>query len=155
MDNLPQCEKCKKRWHLAQDCRKQQDSSKNPIAKKTFRKKFVKKGRVNNTVGRSVNFYDDEDYAEPWIGTVFSVIGSEEEVSECEHVVVVNEPYLLLKYDYRTYAIDNLPELIAYEDASFQCSENRSGEVISLGDNSGQVQRVKLYSPENPSSKVI
>jgi hypothetical protein len=78
LNSLKPCDKCHRRWHLAQDCRKSSDGrGTSPNGKKkSFRKKFNKKGKVNNTVGRSVNFFDDDQNDEPWIGTVFALHGT-------------------------------------------------------------------------------
>jgi hypothetical protein len=91
LNGLKPCEKCGRRWHLASDCRKKASDNRKPSGdgpKKPFRKKFVKKGRVNNTVGRNKSVYSDTEQDESWVGTVFAMSGTE---TRSENVVV--EPF--------------------------------------------------------------
>ena len=75
------CDTCGRYGHMTKDHKSPQGQSnykpKGPSAnsaKKSFRSKRPKKGRVNNTNGRKVNFQDDESVG--WIGSVFAIRGT-------------------------------------------------------------------------------
>ena len=88
------CSICNRIGHLDKDHRDGQNSTSRPQSnskgpKKSFRGKKARKGKVNNTNGRTVTF--DEDGDSGWIGSVFSIVGTQD---RCEH-------YSYAGYDYR------------------------------------------------------
>ena len=83
---VQRCTICGKIGHLDKDHRgsapsRDGYSNKPRGPKKSFRSKRGKKGRVNNTNGRTVTFDDDGDAG--WIGSVFAVTGRQVSCGYC------------------------------------------------------------------------
>ena len=89
LNKLETCPYCKHRWHDKRDCRDPRaphnggkaanghKGSNHSKPTKSFRKKFTKKGKVNNANGRTEKEYNyDNDGG--WIGSVFAMNGKQE-----------------------------------------------------------------------------
>jgi hypothetical protein len=104
LNELRNCILCGGKWHVKEDCRKNSNGSSTPKQyskpypkpkqngpSKTFRKKFTK-GKVNNTVGRSVTLYGDDGIDgddNDWVGSVFTIYG---EIIPCDNCVAIYQP---------------------------------------------------------------
>jgi hypothetical protein len=129
LDSLPPCARCRKRWHLESDCRKGNDHNKGEKKhvggpKKPSRKKYVAaKGKVNNAVGRSKNFYEDLADDSDWIGSVFAVVGCQECYNPITPKVVFSSDEELDMYLSGELLLDESLMTKSYEEISNELEE--------------------------------